>query len=409
MALAFALALAAPHPVRAADADLPAFFRDSTLRGNVRAYFQSRDFATRPYSSVASVGGRLVWHTGETHGFSGRVGFYTANGFALSGDGDPPSNGALTVDNNAVFAEAFLQYQSGATRLRAGRQTVNTPFINPADAFMIPFHVEGLAFRHTLPMDVTLHAIHLDKVKNRQEDQFDDAGAFVTGRLTGTPAQTDGVSVLGADWRRKHMRLQVWEYWFWDLFHLFFVQGEVTLLPDADVRPFLKFQFGREDDVQAAFLGTVRSTLYGAQAGVEGYGALFRVGWNYIPTEPGTFRSGSFLSPYNFSTDALFTNSMMQGLTVKPTVQAGWAVKATALYRYGEQWMVKLSHAHYDLPEEVGGADSAETNFDIRYRFQEMLKGFSVRYRFGVITADRADERFADHRVQLQYAFTIFE
>ncbi len=60
---------------------------------------------------------------------------------------------------------------------------------------------------------------------------------------------------------------------------------------------------------------------------------------------------------------------------VKGSAQVGFAYKITLVHKFNDQVKCKISHARFDLPKNIGGENSSETNVDITYRLKGVLGG----------------------------------
>jgi hypothetical protein len=132
----------------------------------------------------------------------------------------------------------------------------------------------------------------------------------------------------------------------------------------GDFKPFFSFQYGNQFDVGDKLLGTVNAQVFGANLGFGWKDFKLAYAFNYLPKKSGTFRNGGFLSPYSFATDALYTNSLDGGMTLKDSAFVGLGHKWTVNYT-PTNFLIELSYTIYDMIKSVGGRDSNEVNFDI--------------------------------------------
>jgi len=388
--------------------DVKDLFENGRIDGIIRNYFQTRSFETQPDAAAVSVGGKLVFDSGSYNGFGARLGFYTTNGFGLANGGQPEFNGALAVEGINILGEAYLEFSNLDMMIRAGRQKLSTPFLNPSDAFIIPFMVNGVSISNTHFKNLSLHAMHIVNVRNRQSDEFVNAGEFATKRLGVLSTDTSGTSIFGVDWESNNLKAQVWEYYLFDLFNLFYLQVDYSFpVNENSIEPFMSIQFAREDETGDALLGEVGSTILGGKLGVVRGATILSFSLNYVPKNSNTFRNGGILAPFTFATGPLFTNSQMQGLTTQGTSQIGFVYKANLTHQFTSQFKAKVSHTRFELPSNVGGVDSNETDVDMTYRFGGIFKGLSVRNRFGITSSDRSNENIWENRFQLQYSFSF--
>jgi hypothetical protein len=129
------------------------FFSQTTNRGDLSDYYAN------------ALGGGIRFETDAWHGFSSGIsGFYIFNlGSSSLGQKDAATGqinryelGLFDVANPSNtqeinrLEELFLQYRHQNTRIIAGRQLINTPFINLQDGRMRPTAVEGIWTEHVL-------------------------------------------------------------------------------------------------------------------------------------------------------------------------------------------------------------------------------------------------------------------
>lgn len=385
---------------------LQEFWNDSVFNGYVRSYFQSRELKTPNDVELYSLGTKLNFETGSLYGLQGGAAFYIANDLGANRDDVKSQNFLLPVSELNTVGQAYLKYSRHQTELTVGRQTVDTPFINPSNAFIVPVTFLGYALSNTSFKSVTFNLMHLDKIKLRQETIFQDTGNFLTQRLGVQRRQTSGTTVAGVTWDNKKHKLQAWNYYLPELFNMVFFQADVALSPVGDLKPFLSLQYGYQFDVGDRLLGTVNAQVFGTNLGVNWQNIKFAYGFNYLPKKSGTFRNGGFLSPYSFATDALYTNSLDGGMTLKDSAFVGLGHKWTINYT-PTNFIMELSYTIYDMIKSVGGRDSNEVNFDIAYLFQGKFKGLSLRNRTAWVVAELKREDLIENRLQLQYIFDI--
>lgn len=380
-----------------AAADLPAAFQNGTVNGNVRAHYQTWDFETRTDERAFALGGALRAETGPIGWARLGAGFYTAQDLDTNPD-DPAKINRRLGSELEVLGEAYVSVTQWASTLIVGRQKIDTPFANPSDAFIVPITFEAMSLKSAAIPGVTLKLDYLNSFKNRNSDEFVDVGRWATSRY-GVPVEsTGGTLVVGALYKQGTIDLQGWYYQFQDLFDMVYLQAGVSAPLSETVKPSITLQLGRQRDSGDGLLGEIDAKLWGVQVG-SGFGrASVAVAYNKVPGERDAFRNGAFLAPYSFSTSPILTNSMVETLE---NVDAGSATKLMLGYEF-QTVSLKLSHAWLDFDTVV---DRQATNFDITYSLDRYVKGFSLRWRVEVVTADDDGAEFTNHRLQAQYLF----
>ncbi len=103
--------------------------------------------------STLSLGGNLGIKTDSIYGISAGARFYTTN--AIFGK---DSEGMFLDSNNnsySILGEAYIQADLGKSRLKVGRQIVDTPYIDSDDIGMIPNTFQGVTFSNRDIEDTT--------------------------------------------------------------------------------------------------------------------------------------------------------------------------------------------------------------------------------------------------------------
>jgi hypothetical protein len=392
-------------PSIAFSSPLDSLIYQSTLKGKIRSYMQSRELNVLKDERLYLLGAQINFETGPVMGLQAGGTYFVANDFDVNRDDLVSKNPLIPPSNINIFGEAYLQYKNEKTLVKAGRQVIDTPFMNPADSFMFPVSYLGYRVTQKILDNWELTGFHATEVKIRQSDTFEDAGQFVTKRLGIEPTNTAGTTALGTKWNKGSAKLEVWDYYFYDLFNMIYVQGDFEFDQMSGIQPYLSLQAGHEFEIEESLLGEVNSWMFGALLGAkwDRFDVSYMV--NFIPKDVDSFRNGGYHSPYNFATDALYTNSLDGGLTIKDTAFVGSAQKANIEYSPNEDLWIRLAYVFFDMDRSVGGRDSGELNFDIAYQFNGALEGLDVRYRLGWVDSRIESENLIENRLIFQYIF----
>jgi hypothetical protein len=218
---------------------VPEFLEKSSLTGNIRSHFQTKDFDTQADVSAYSLGGKLKFETGSLKGWTAGAAFYMASDLNVNRDDLTSQNGLQPVSTLSVLGEAYVQYNYNKTQLKLGRQKIDTPFINPSDAFIAPVTYFGYSLKNNDLDYLELTAIHVTEIKLRQSNSFEDTGQFLTKRLGVTPANTTGTTVFGVKWEKTNLKVEGWEYYLPDLFSMVFFSGRLSILGHFRVQAIL--------------------------------------------------------------------------------------------------------------------------------------------------------------------------
>lgn len=374
-------------------------FRGGKVDGNIRAYYNTRDYDHRPDEAGFSLGGALRAESGQFGFASIGAGFYTAQDLGTNSHDPARVNQRLGSDLE-VLGEAYLKIQAGKNVLTLGRQKITTPFANPGDAFIIPFTFQGYSLTGNPSESLSFHASYLNEIKNRNSEEFVDVGLWSSGRYDiSTPGNTSGTLNLGAIYTSGSVKSELWLSRFTEIFDMVYWSGQYQFAELGAFKPFVAGQLVKQKDSGDAWLGKVDSTLYGLQLG--GSVNVFKVtlSYNEVSEQKDAFLNGAVLAPYSFSTSPLFTNNMLETFE---NLDAGEAVKIALGYAPTPLLSFQVSHASFDL---VTAADREATNLDLTYTFNGALQGFSLRWRMEKVTGDVTTVEQINHRFQSQFVF----
>jgi hypothetical protein len=394
----FAFATAFLFSTAASGASLHEAFSQGKYQGQLRIYDNVQAFQQGSDKYGTAFGGRLAFETNAQSllGFSAGFAYYTSNDLSTNHD-DPAARTQFTptVDID-ILGEAYLRWSGFNSVVTAGRQLITTPFLNPSDAFMIPITYSGYSVINKSIQNVTLQAYNITEVKSRQADAFADMSRFAAARVGGTSKNTAGDNVFGAVFDREGTKAQAWEYLFTDLFNLTFLEAEHGRAM-GDAKVYGSAHFGMQNDQGEKLLGEVDTQLYGVKVGVRSGGADFSLAGEQVA-------GGRFLSPYTFFTDALYTNSMITGMS---NVEAGNGWKAMLTYDFTEHFWGKISHSRFDFAADK---DFSESDLDLRYTFakESDFTGLSLLGRVGYRDGSNNPAGYTDlieYRAQVQYLF----
>ncbi|HEY8322081.1 MAG TPA: OprD family outer membrane porin [Candidatus Baltobacteraceae bacterium] len=174
------------------------------VSGRVRAYNFTRSYRTGAVDTqAASIALKLHVETAPHDGLGAALTYYSANPFSNGAIAPNEIETSLPGTTLNTLAEIYVQYRSRGTLVRLGRQTLQTPFANPADSRTIPVTYEGVGATQALARGWTLAAYRIDRVKNRTAATFTPA-SFVTTVPTG------GFAAFGLVRASKRGTFQAW-------------------------------------------------------------------------------------------------------------------------------------------------------------------------------------------------------
>lgn len=171
-------------------------FTEGEVYGRLRAHYFNWDMEQEVTTGAANqqtrdqnmlgLGGSMIYKTGFLNGFGATAGFYgvvpllsentdpaVANtNFGRAGK-DMYRTGFDGSENPiGVFAEAFLEYKTGKTNIKIGRQTIDTALLATNDTKMIPNTFEALMIVNKDLPDTTVTAGYIMSQKLRDHQNF---------------------------------------------------------------------------------------------------------------------------------------------------------------------------------------------------------------------------------------------
>ncbi len=407
LALAMLLLPSAAHA-----SAVDALLQQGKVSGDLRVYDFSRNFAGNTLTNLhsASVGGKVKAETGSVNGFSAGIGFYFAHDIGLNNysQNNKYINPLLMGTSRSldVIGEAYLQYQASGLLARLGNQSIDNPWINPSDGFMIPNLYQGATLSYA-PMDgMTLHADRILRFKNRTVSSFQASNLFElpydNPRYNGS---NNGTSEFGASYKKGGISGEAWLYDFYDFAKMTYIEGGYKL-PKQDYAPFARLQYMKETGSGAQFLGSVDSTVYGAKIGTSMPSGEVYFAYDKTPAKTGYASSdGNLLSPYTqvYNTDPLYTTVMNYGLVSSRAAGHAWLL-GMKLKPLGNRLDIFPTLSRYNTAPFVSNVNAFM--LDIAYHLSGKLKGLTLRNRLGIEHGMPAwGNTYVDERVMLQYAF----
>jgi len=432
------------------------FLMQSKVDGQLRSYYFSRDYgATGPNTfnqNAFSIGGIFNAKTAPfLGGFGVGASFYTANSLGANSSNPNKLDATLMGTRSSINAlgQAYIQYEKPDILLiRAGDQTLNTPWVNTSDSRILPATYQGVYAEVSPYCDLHFYGMRIFRWKSRtsndyyrdnlyyQPTTFGDTmygGAAALSPAASARFASNGILAFGASGSAMGFKGQAWYYDYYQFAKQVYVDGSYTLKTGAGIDPFVAAQYNREYGNNTLLAGTkinnspiaatsVNNVAWGAQIGVNydamnsiiGNGQL-ALSYNEIYAHNYAVGGGAIVSPYTvgYATDPLFTTSMIRGL-VELGPGTGWKVKWTQNL-LNKQILLMLAFAEYHTYYQ---GKSNDAYLDATYFFQGPLKGLSIRDRVEVSNGLGAyngylgngagfnkGHSFVYNRVMLTYAF----
>lgn len=222
------------------DAHIRTFFMSTVNQGSLSDYY------------ALATGAGIGYHTLEWKGLSaGMSGFFIFNiassdlnkSDSLSNQKNRYEIGLFDITNPGNkfdldrMEELYLKYRINKTHLVAGRQYINTPFINKQDGRMRPTIVEGIYLQSKIKEKWVLDAGWLTRMSPRTTVSWYSIGESIgiyppgvnaDGTRSGYPDNTKskGVAVTGLQYKNKIIHIQAWNTYIENIMNTSLLQSE---------------------------------------------------------------------------------------------------------------------------------------------------------------------------------------
>lgn len=403
---ALALGVLCSLNVQAAD-DLSSMFSEGKASGQIREFSISRamdysDASKDDYTRSANViGGHLKFESADYNGLSVGTAFYTTNGFANDSDKtdytkvDPTLLGSNN-DDYSLLGEAYLQYKSGNTVFKAGRQKLATPMASADDARMLPNLFEAYLIINSDIKNTTIIAGHVSKFAQgtfgraynggvlsatsgySAVDSRDQVGEFVNLGRYAVGQNTNGVSVVSASYKSAGLKAQVWNYLAYDIANI--IYADMSISYDFNgMKPFVDAQLISQSAIGDKLAGELAGLYYGVKLGATidsftAYAAFSQTSENGV----GETYENAIVTPWGGMP------AYTQGMVTRHMFLAGTtATKLAAVYKFKELGLKAVAYyANFAMADNNGytNDDASEIGFDFIYNMKE-VKGLELRLR----------------------------
>lgn len=384
------------------------------LSGNIRLYSFSRNFINSQENDLhaTSLGGKLKVETANPTGFGAAAALYFAQdiGFNNHQQNGKTINPLLMGTGYGIYVpgELYLQYKTPALLARIGNQSLDTPWMNPADGFMIPNLYRGGVLSYSPFAGMELEADRILRFKDRTAVGFDSNTLFAlpygSPHLNGS---ANGAADFGLKYSGPGPSGEAWLYRFYDIAQLAYARAGYRYAASG-VSPFVDVQVMRETGQGTQLLGAVDSKAYGAKVGVAWADSPEAVyfAYNKVPTRfAGGVSNGNLLSPYTqtYNTDPFYTTIMNYGMVSVRAAGHAWQL-GSKLKLYDRKLDLSASFTRFTTEPYVENVNAFM--LDAAWHLGGRYKGLTIRDRFGYDHGRQAwGSAYLDNRIMIQYAF----
>lgn len=389
-------------------------FKHGNMNGHLRYFFMATN--NEPLLSdyyAHAGGGGIKFETAKFKGFQlGISGFFTFNlGSSDLSKPDPLTNqanryeiGLFDVEdpNNKTdidrLEELYIKYTLKNSAITAGKQLINTPFINLQDGRMRPTEVSGIWTDINGIRKIKIEGGIIKQISPRGTvkwyDVSESIGVYSTGVNTDGSrsayagnTHTKGIAMVGITHKTsKHLSLKIWNLFVENIFNTSMLQGDYKKSLSSGGNIVAGIQFiqqnkignGGNEELSKRYFQDNKATTFGGTFGYENQSWKTSFNYNRITA------AGRYLMPREWGRDPFYTFMSRERNEGYADVNAyvvkiGYNIPKTTI-------KTTTSLGYFDLPEitdftknKYGMPSYSQLNIDVRYEFTGFLTGLGAQ------------------------------
>lgn len=155
--------------------DIEDIFKEGHMSGQLRAFWYDGQRDLRIDRTALTVGGILSYQTAPIAGLNGGVSFFSSNGItSLTHMPESGQTHNLNLDGSSIntLGEAYLNYKTGDTSIKLGRQRLDLPLANDYYNRMLPNSFEALYVENSSLKNTLIKAAYITGWKYKGSDTF---------------------------------------------------------------------------------------------------------------------------------------------------------------------------------------------------------------------------------------------
>lgn len=393
-------------------------FRKGTFSGHFRYYFM----ATNNHPGLTdyhanAVGGGIKFESGKFKNFQiGVSGFFVFNIGSSNLAVPDTKTGQMNRYEIGLFdiedplnkkdidrlEELYIKYSFRKNQIIAGKQLINTPFINLQDGRMRPTEAEGIWADIRSIKKIKLQGGYLYNISPRSTVKWyrvdESIGIYPSGvTVNGTKStyagnlHSKGILLAGITWQaNSKLSISGWNQFTENIFNSALLQADYNhplknksvLFASAQlIRQDAVGNGGNNDPAKAYILPNAKSMTMGARIGWKNEQWETSLNYNRITAH------GRYLMPREWGRDPFFTFLPRErnegfGDATAIMLKAGYKIPKARLSS-------SISMGYYHLPEvsnyrlnKYGLPSYHQLNIDTRYQFKGLLKGLETQLLF---------------------------
>jgi hypothetical protein len=389
-------------------------FKNGNFSGHFRYFFMgtNNESGLSDYYANA-LGGGVKFETAKFHNFEfGVSGYYIHNvGSSDLSKKDPTTNSSnryevglfdilnpTNKNNLSRLEELYLKYNYKKSDITIGKQLLNTSFINLQDGRMRPTEVNGIWVDFNEIKKTKINVGFLYGISPRSTLKYvkvgESIGLYPSGlNPDGTKSNyagnldSDGIYIVGIQNESiKNLKALLWNQYAENLFNSALFQMDYKYDLNTNSKMLFGFQTiyqsavnfgGNEDPTKTYFEKNGNSQTFGGRVGWQNKKIEITLNYNRITAK------GRYLMPREWGRDPFYTFMPRERNEGFGDVDA--IMTKIQFTNPKKTFKSHLAVGYFDLPDvkkfelnKYGFPSYIQTNADIGYQFQGMLKGFDA-------------------------------
>jgi hypothetical protein len=413
-------------------------FKQGTISGHLRYFFMATDNEKGLSDYFANAaGGGLKFETAKFKGFQmGISGFFTFNVGSSDFLKRDQRTGQVSRYEIGLFdvedplnkkdidrlEELYFKYSYKKLSITAGKQLINTPFINLQDGRMRPTEVNGLWLDHKFKK-TRIEAGYIDQISPRGtvkwfkvENSFGiySSGVNKDGSKSEyeTNTHTKGLAILGITHKpNKYISIQFWNIYTENIFNASFVQAELEKEAGhkqkwiAGIQLFQQNRIGEggNEELKKKYMQDKSSLVLSTKLGWEKNNWKTSFNFTHITNQ------GRYTMPREWGRDPFYTFMPRERNEGLANVYA-YVLKMGKSFPK-QRVSANLAVGHFNLPSVYDYASNKyglpsynQLNIDLRYTFNGILTGLESQLLFvykGKSSNETIDDKYVINKVNM--------
>ncbi len=317
-------AVAPQNEIKSVRGILGAFDQIEHTKLQIRAGYINLDSSNEINTNAFSIGGHAHFNTKRWQGIKLGTSLYTVQDLGLQND-DPLRINSDFFDANkesfSLLAEAYIDAKWHKSKIKLGRQILDSPHADSDDIRMIPNYFNAYRIRNNNIEDLTLHAGLIEKMAG-WENGIDSSKFIDISQVLGLTEDTDGVYfVAGVYEGIENLSLSLWHYYYDEIASIWYAEAGYNYALSETLSLGLGLQYDTSSQSAKELLGEQNSNTFGMsiELSFEELGLSTLLAYNYEDDESGA-------SALSLGGGTLFTSMEDQTLDAMEASGSAWVL-----------------------------------------------------------------------------------